>query len=129
MILTNPVPSDAPNSKRNAIFFRVGRIMCLEPMPSGANLYLTNATGSRILQMKKYSIAEAAESVGVDRATVYRWIQQGLVPTPRVEVIAGVRITYWTESELTKVRQYRAQHYWGQGKKRSRRSELMKSKR
>jgi len=103
--------------------------MYLEPLPSGANFYLTNATASRILQMKKYSIAETAELVGVDRATVYRWIQQGLVPTPRVEVIAGVRITYWTESELTKVREYRARHYWGQGKKRSRRSELKKSKR
>ena len=129
MILTNLVPSDAPNSKRNAIFFRVGQIICLEPMLSGTNFYLTNATGSRILQMKKYSIAEAAELVGVDRATVYRWIQQRLVPTPRVEVIAGVQITYWTGSELTKVRQYRAQHYWGQGKKRSRRSELKTSKR
>jgi len=103
--------------------------MCLEPLPSGANFYLTNATASRILQMKKYSIAETAELVEVDRATMYRWIQQGLVPTPRVEFIAGVRISYWTESELTKVREYRAKHYWGQGKKRSRRSELKKSKR
>jgi predicted DNA-binding transcriptional regulator AlpA len=79
--------------------------------------------------MKKYSIAETAELVGVDRATVYRWIQQGLVPIPLEEVIAGVRITYWTESELTKVSEYRAKHYWGQGKKRSRRSKPKKSKR
>jgi excisionase family DNA binding protein len=78
--------------------------------------------------MKKYSITETAELVGVDRATVYRWIRQSVVPIPRVEVIAGVRITYWTESELTKVREYRAEHYWGQGKKRSRRGGLKESK-
>jgi predicted DNA-binding transcriptional regulator AlpA len=78
--------------------------------------------------MKKYSIAETAELVGVDRATMYRWIQQNLVPIPHVEVIASVRITYWTEAELTKIRAYKAEHYWGQGKQRSRRGGVKKSK-
>ncbi len=78
--------------------------------------------------MKKYSIAEAAQLVGVDRATVYRWIQQKLVPAPLTEVVASVRITYWTEKELAKLREHKAERYWGQGKKRARRNKAKKEK-
>ncbi len=81
---------------------------------------MTNATYSRILRVKKYSITEAANSVGVDRATVYRWIQRKLVPAPLTEVIAGVRVTYWTEKELAKVRAHKKSRYWGRGLKRNR---------
>ena len=87
--------------------------------PSGFAFYLTNATVSRILIMKKYSITEAAELVVINRATLYRWIQKKLVPAPLVEVVAGVEITYWTEAELAKAREYKRAKYWGQGKKKS----------
>jgi transposase-like protein len=50
--------------------------------------------------MKKYSISEAAELAGVNRATVYRWIRRKLVPAPLTEVVAGVQVTYWTAEEL-----------------------------
>jgi len=95
--------------------------------PSGLVFYLTNATISRILQMKKYSIAEAAELVGVNRATIYRWIQRKLVPPPLVEVVAGVQITYWTEGELAEAREYKKAKYWGQGRKKSKAKRTKKS--
>jgi predicted DNA-binding transcriptional regulator AlpA len=77
--------------------------------------------------MKKYSITEAAELVGVNRATIYRWIQRKLVPAPLVEVVAGVEITYWTEAELAKAREYKKVEYWGQGRKKSRAKRTKKS--
>lgn len=70
--------------------------------------------------MKKYSISQAAEMVGVNRATVYRWIQRKVVPPPLTEIIAGVEVTYWTDSEIGKLRVYKKERYWGQGKKRVR---------
>ena len=90
-------------------------------------LSLTNATDSRILTMKKYSIAEAAELAGVDRATVYRWIQRKLVPSPLTQTVAGVHVTYWTDEELAKLREHKAKSYWGQGKTRTRRNRPKKT--
>jgi predicted DNA-binding transcriptional regulator AlpA len=77
--------------------------------------------------MKKYSITEAAEFVGVNRATIYRWIQRKLVPAPLVEVVAGVEITYWTEGELAEAREYKRAKYWGQGRKKSKAKRTKKS--
>jgi len=65
--------------------------------------------------MKKYSVSEAAELLEVDRATVYRWLRKKLVPSLIEEVVAGVRVTYWTEKELAKVTEYKATHYCGKG--------------
>jgi predicted DNA-binding transcriptional regulator AlpA len=65
--------------------------------------------------MKKYSTAEAAKFVGINKATVYRWIQRKVVPSPLTEVIAGVEISYWTDAELGKLRDYKKQNYRGKG--------------
>jgi len=64
---------------------------------------------------KKYSVSEAADLMEVDRATVYRWLRRKLVPPLIGEVIAGVRVTYWTEKELAKVIEYKDAHYGGKG--------------
>jgi hypothetical protein len=65
--------------------------------------------------MKKYSVSDVAVLLGVDRATVYRWLRKKLVPALIEEVVAGVRVTYWTEKELAKVIEYKARHYYGKG--------------
>ena len=65
--------------------------------------------------MKKYSVSEVAALLDVDRATVYRWVRKKLVPALIEEVIAGVRVTYWTEREFAKVIEYKAAHYYGKG--------------
>ncbi len=79
---------------------------------------MTNATDSGILKRKKYSVSEAAEVLEVDRATLYRWLRRGLVPTLIEEVVAGVSVTYWTEMELAKVAEYKTAHYCGKGMNR-----------
>jgi len=63
------------------------------------------------IEMKRYSISEAARLLGIHRATLHRWIGEGVVPEPIAEEIAGSRIRYWTKDGMTKLRQYRADHY------------------
>jgi hypothetical protein len=79
---------------------------------------LTNATDSGILKRKKYSVSEAAELLEIDRATLYRWLRRELVPALIEEVVAGVRVTYWSEKELGKVTEYKTAHYCGKGMNR-----------
>jgi predicted DNA-binding transcriptional regulator AlpA len=78
-------------------------------------LSLTSATDSCIIKMKKYSVSEVAKLLDVNRATVYRWLRKKLVPPLIEEVVAGVRVTYWTDKELAKVSEYKATHYYGKG--------------
>jgi predicted site-specific integrase-resolvase len=61
--------------------------------------------------MKRYSISEAARLIGVHRATLHRWIGEGVVPKPIAEEIAGSRLRYWTEDGLTKLKEYMVDHY------------------
>jgi len=95
---------------------------------SGFAFCLTNGTDSPILQMKKYSVAEAAKLVGVSRTSAYRWIQQKVVPPPLTEIIAGVTVTYWTDKEVADLRAYKASRYWGRGKRKDRRRKVKQPK-
>ncbi len=70
--------------------------------------------------MDKYSISEVARRLGVHRTTLHRWIDQGVVPEPIAENVAGARLRYWTKAEFAKVEEYKRTNYWGQGKKKSR---------
>jgi excisionase family DNA binding protein len=68
--------------------------------------------------MADYSISEAARRLGVQRRTLYKWIREKHIPSPSVRVIAGTRLRYWTEKEMTKLRQHKAARFWGKGKSR-----------
>jgi excisionase family DNA binding protein len=73
-----------------------------------------------ILGMTKYSISEAARQLGVQRRTLYKWIREKHVPAPTTQIVAGVRITYWTEKGMKRLRAHKSASYWGRGKKRNR---------
>jgi excisionase family DNA binding protein len=70
--------------------------------------------------MAEYSISEAARQLGVQRRTLYKWIREKHVPSPSVRVIAGIRIRFWTETDMAKLRQYKEAHFWGKGKDKQR---------
>jgi len=70
--------------------------------------------------MKRYSISEAARLLGIHRATLHRWICEGVIPEPIAEDIAGARIRYWTEDGLAKLKEYRAEHYGKKPRKKKR---------
>lgn len=69
--------------------------------------------------MEAYSISEAARILGVDRRTLQRWVREGRIPVPTTQVIAGVRLRFWTEKEIIKLKEYKATRYWGKGKNRT----------
>lgn len=79
---------------------------------------MTNAAACGILDMKAYSISEAARVLGVDRRTLQRWVRERRIPVPTTQVLAGVRLRYWTENDMAKLSEYKAARYWGKGKGR-----------
>ena len=87
--------------------------------PGGLNSYLTNAAPCGILYMKAYSISEAARILGVDRRTLQRWVRERRIPVPTTQVIAGIRLRFWTENDLAELKDYKATRYWGKGKSRT----------
>jgi len=73
--------------------------------------------------MRTYSISEAARLLEVDRRTLHRWIRDKLVPEPAVQVISGVRLRFWSEADMAKLRRHKAARYWGKGKRKKRRKD------
>ena len=84
--------------------------------PFGFGFYLTNAAPCGILYMRAHSISEAARLLGVDRRTLQRWVRDKRIPAPTTQVLAGVRLRFWTEQDMAKLKEYKAARYWGKGK-------------
>jgi len=70
--------------------------------------------------MSYYSIAAAAEELGVQRQTIYTWIAKGYIPAPKAGAIAGSSREFWTEEEMNEIREWRENHYRGRGLKKRR---------
>ena len=68
-----------------------------------------------ILNMKTYSVSEAARLLGVDRRTLQRWVQNHRIPTPTARIVAGALVKSWTEEEMLKLKEHKATSYWGKG--------------
>jgi excisionase family DNA binding protein len=68
--------------------------------------------------MKTYSISEAARILGLNRATLHRWIQEKAIPSPSTKIISGIRCRLWTKTEMAKLKEYKAAKYWGKGMSR-----------
>jgi excisionase family DNA binding protein len=81
---------------------------------------LTNSADLRNLTMRLYSISEAARNLGVDRNTLYKWIREKEIPTPKVQFVSGIRLRVWTETQMAELRAYKTSAYWGKGKSRNR---------
>jgi excisionase family DNA binding protein len=71
--------------------------------------------------MPDYSISEAARQLGIQRRTLYKWIREKRVPSPSTRIVAGTRIRFWTEKGMGKLRQYKAEKFWGRGKRKTNR--------
>jgi transposase-like protein len=65
--------------------------------------------------MKTYSVSEAARELEVDRATLQRWVRDKFVPAPTDRVVGGKLTRFWTETQMVKLREYKAATYWGKG--------------
>jgi excisionase family DNA binding protein len=65
--------------------------------------------------MKTYSISEAARTLVVDRKTLYRWVRSKMIPAPKPGVVDGRLARVWTTEELTAIKRYQNESYWGKG--------------
>jgi excisionase family DNA binding protein len=65
--------------------------------------------------MKCYSVSEAAKKVGVNRATLQRWVRADFIPAPKAEIVYGKLVKCWTEKEIAKIREFKTESYCGKG--------------
>jgi excisionase family DNA binding protein len=65
--------------------------------------------------MKTYSISEAARILGIDRKTLRRWIKKKLIPIPSLGISEGRPAKVWNDEDLTLIRNYMRESYWGKG--------------
>lgn len=74
--------------------------------------------------MKTYSTVQVAKILGVGTDTLHRWMREKNVPTPPIHTVGAVSIRLWSEEDLKKARQYKADHYWGKGGRKKRKTRM-----
>jgi DNA-binding transcriptional MerR regulator len=52
--------------------------------------------------MKRYTVKEVCQELGICRNTLYYWETHGKIPKPKREPISGYR--YWTEKDLNELK-------------------------
>jgi excisionase family DNA binding protein len=65
--------------------------------------------------MKKYSTVEVAKLIGVSRDTLHRWIREKRVAVPAAESFGAFRVRLWTETDIERLKKYKAERFWGKG--------------
>jgi len=93
----------------------VTRIGVATNPPIRVHFLLDKCRSSGTIDMKKYSVSEAARTLGVDRRTLQRWVNDKLIPAPTAGIVNGRLVKFWTETELGLVRDYKIHHYAGKG--------------
>jgi predicted site-specific integrase-resolvase len=80
--------------------------------------------------MESYSVKRAAELIGVDAQTLFRWIWGGKVRASIViPMDSGSKVHRFTEQDVKRLRLYKAEHYWeGRGGSKPKRKEPKESK-
>jgi excisionase family DNA binding protein len=68
--------------------------------------------------MKSYTTEEAAEAVGISRATLQAWIASGQFKAPEVLLVEGKAVRLWNADDLGKLSSVKAKIYRkGRGRK------------
>jgi excisionase family DNA binding protein len=71
------------------------------------------------MSSRAYTTKQAAESVGITRATLQAWIRANKITPPRPTLDGARSKRLWTESHLTRLRKAKERLYWkGQGRPR-----------
>ncbi len=70
--------------------------------------------------MKTYSTVRVAKILKVGWSTLHRWIVEGKVKAPPIQSLGEVKVRFWTEEDVEKLRKYKADNYWGRGTKKPR---------
>jgi DNA-binding transcriptional MerR regulator len=55
--------------------------------------------------MATYSTREVAKQVGIHVITLHRYILDGKVPAPKVQLAGGVKFRVWSEADIKRVKE------------------------
>lgn len=67
------------------------------------------------MDMKKYSVSEAAQILKLDRRTLQRWVSRKTIPEPTPGTVNGRLVRFWTEAEMALIQENKVAHYAGKG--------------
>jgi len=69
--------------------------------------------------MPDLSTKGIAESIGISRVTLQRWLLSGKLPEPERFKAGGVDVRVWNDQDVERVRQFKKAHYRkGRGRKK-----------
>ena len=51
-----------------------------------------------------YSTVQAAKKLGISMTTMHRYMLEKIIPFPRMQRLAGVRVRVWSEADIEKAR-------------------------
>ena len=70
------------------------------------------------MSRRPYTTGEAAQAVGVTRATLQVWIKARKIAAPPTRLRDGVGVRLWTARDVESLRKYKQQNYRkGRGRK------------
>lgn len=59
-----------------------------------------------------YTTAEVAQTIGVDKSTLLRWIYAGKIAEPKQSVTVGkIENRIWSAADLERARVFKEEHY------------------
>jgi excisionase family DNA binding protein len=70
--------------------------------------------------MKRYSTVQVAELLGIGNDTLHRWIHEGKIEAPEIQLVGGVKVRLWTDVDIERVKKYKNSSFWGKGGRRKR---------
>ena len=71
--------------------------------------------------MKGHSTVQVAKLLGIGNDTLHRWIHERKVRAPKIQLVGGVRVRLWTETDIERARKYKNEFFWGKGTRRVKR--------
>ncbi len=60
---------------------------------------------------KTYTTTEAAEAVGITRATLQDWIKKGKFVAPKLQRLGKVSVRLWTASDIARLKAKKSEIY------------------
>lgn len=51
-----------------------------------------------------YSTVQAAKKLGISMTTMHRYMLEKIIPFPKMQRLAGVRVRVWSEADIQKAR-------------------------
>jgi predicted DNA-binding transcriptional regulator AlpA len=56
--------------------------------------------------MAGYSTVQAAKKLGISMTTIHRYMQEKIIPFPKMQQLAGVRVRVWSDADIERARAF-----------------------